>query len=205
MRVALSAEAKRCRDRERLRLWRASNPEKVKAQRDRRKNPITDRERMRAWRQNNPDKARSIYASYRQKHPDRVKATRAAYMERSGKQKAKERAQNPNVRKSKRETSRRLYRANPTRELDRIRFKKYGLSPEAFAAMRISQSNQCAICGETFSKTPCVDHDHKTGIVRGLLCFGCNFAIGHCGDSSEKLRACADYLDRAVFGLERIA
>ncbi len=63
--------------------------------------------------------------------------------------------------------------------------RKYGLSPDAYDAMLVEQGGRCACCGEPFSgptkdgkRSVCVDHCHKTGRVRGLLCSGCNVAIG---------------------------
>ena len=41
----------------------------------------------------------------------------------------------------------------------------------------------------------CVDHNHATGRVRGLLCHLCNSAIGKLNDSSALLRKTANYLD----------
>ena len=42
---------------------------------------------------------------------------------------------------------------------------------------------------------PHVDHNHNTGVVRGLLCFHCNLILGHAKDESARLRAAADYID----------
>ena len=39
-----------------------------------------------------------------------------------------------------------------------------------------------------------VDHCHKTGAVRGVLCFNCNAALGHVNDSQERLQKLKDYL-----------
>ena len=55
--------------------------------------------------------------------------------------------------------------------------RRYGMSLDDYDAMVTAQSNQCACCGQ-FMKTPCVDHDHTTGLVRALLCVGCNIRVG---------------------------
>ncbi len=60
--------------------------------------------------------------------------------------------------------------------------RKYGLSLEQLTAMLATQKNKCLICGALFRKTdkwdsPCVDHEHTTGKVRGVLCRGCNISL----------------------------
>ena len=40
-----------------------------------------------------------------------------------------------------------------------------------------------------------IDHDHETGVIRGVLCQGCNLALGHIRDSPERLRKLAGYLE----------
>jgi len=40
-----------------------------------------------------------------------------------------------------------------------------------------AQGSKCAICEQPMKKV-CVDHDHKTQKVRGLLCQTCNIAVG---------------------------
>ena len=52
----------------------------------------------------------------------------------------------------------------------------YGLSVQQFNEMVKNQKGKCAICYQR--KKLCVDHDHKTGKVRGLLCHGCNTYLG---------------------------
>lgn len=56
----------------------------------------------------------------------------------------------------------------------------------------------CGICGKepTGSRRLAIDHDHNTGLVRGLLCHRCNGAIGLLGDSAEAMEAAIKYLAR---------
>ena len=63
--------------------------------------------------------------------------------------------------------------------------RKYGLSLLAFESMSKQQSNSCAIC--KLNVPLCVDHDHKTGNVRGLLCFHCNVGLGYFKDEISSL------------------
>ena len=51
----------------------------------------------------------------------------------------------------------------------------YELSEENYNQFILEQKNSCALCETSFLETkPCVDHNHQTGKVRGLLCNGCN-------------------------------
>jgi hypothetical protein len=64
--------------------------------------------------------------------------------------------------------------------------------------MLLDLFRSCAICCEPFERTPHVDHCHKTGSFRGLLCTRCNTAIGLLRDSPDLARAAARYLDEAL-------
>lgn len=52
--------------------------------------------------------------------------------------------------------------------------RRYGLTKEQVDWMNVEQGGQCAICFRDISEKPCIDHDHKTGKVRRLLCYFCN-------------------------------
>jgi hypothetical protein len=71
--------------------------------------------------------------------------------------------------------------------------RRYGITGADFDAMVEVQGGTCAVCDQ---KPEHVDHDHKTGKVRGLLCYTCNrFILGRYA-TPAKLRAAADYLER---------
>jgi len=77
--------------------------------------------------------------------------------------------------------------------------RKYGISDEDFQEILESQQGKCAICGTTIfngkDTKPNIDHDHKTGKIRGLLCFSCNIALGCFGEDKEVLRSALEYLE----------
>lgn len=79
-----------------------------------------------------------------------------------------------------------------------FRNRLYGLSIGAYEELRRRQGDRCAVCGRSSADGVRlgVDHDHATRHVRGLLCDGCNVAIGGCQDSPNLLRAAAAYLER---------
>ena len=73
----------------------------------------------------------------------------------------------------------------------------YGVTSDDYALMLKKQGGGCAGCGlrrERSGRHLAVDHDHETGAVRGLLCAGCNTAIGLVKEDPETLRALAEYL-----------
>lgn len=71
---------------------------------------------------------------------------------------------------------------------------RYGLATSQVDALLIAQKGLCAICGKP-PKRVCVDHNHKTRKVRGVLCSGCNLKLGVIENSEFRRRALA-YLRR---------
>ena len=69
----------------------------------------------------------------------------------------------------------------------------YGISTEDLDKMKELQNYKCAIC--RLKKPLCVDHNHKSGKIRGLLCKACNFGIGYFHDSKKKLQLAIVYLE----------
>jgi hypothetical protein len=74
--------------------------------------------------------------------------------------------------------------------------REYGLSVREYEAMVERQGGACAICRTKPAARLCVDHCHKTGRVRDLLCDRCNLALGKCHDDPQLARKFADYLER---------
>jgi len=75
--------------------------------------------------------------------------------------------------------------------------KTYGLEKGDYDKLLEGQEGRCAICGGTRRQRLSVDHDHSTGVVRGLLCRLCNGRLLTAArDNPEILRAAADYLEK---------
>lgn len=75
--------------------------------------------------------------------------------------------------------------------------RRYGIGQADVDAMLVAQGGLCAACRQD---TPDhVDHDHRTGRVRGMLCFLCNQALGNVRDDVNRLQGLIDYLHRARF------
>jgi hypothetical protein len=77
--------------------------------------------------------------------------------------------------------------------------RNYGITLQEHTQMFEEQNGVCAICkgeGDGKWKKLCVDHDHKTGNVRQLLCRNCNMVLGQVGDNVELLAEMIKYLNK---------
>lgn len=79
--------------------------------------------------------------------------------------------------------------------------KKYGMSVDDYWKMHKEQEGKCKICKtnkvsvKKANYNLFVDHDHKSGKVRGLLCHHCNCGLGHFKDDVELLKNSIEYLN----------
>jgi hypothetical protein len=92
----------------------------------------------------------------------------------------------PNTHKQRTKVNQRAYTA-----------KKFGLTLGELDVMYARQDSKCAICGITeqeHGKYLAIDHCHRTGKVRGLLCMPCNTGLGNFGDRSDLLMIAIMYL-----------
>lgn len=148
--------------------------------RDPKANPWDDREFMRvyqkAWALKHKKRLTAYYAEYYKDHSDIIKGRVAAW-----------RRNNPE----------RVHR----NRVDAHMQNRYHLTRDQYHAMFVAQSGLCAVCGlAARGKGPAgtlsVDHDHKTGEVRALLCHQCNRGIGGLRDDPVLLMKAAWYLDK---------
>lgn len=127
----------------------------------------------RLWRSRNPAKFKEIQVRWRKGNPDKVRA-----QDRSWRRRNPEKMKQINL---------------------RARLKKaFGMTEADYELLLEAQGGKCAIC-ERPPRGPRrlhVDHCHRTGVIRGLLCASCNPALGIMKDSPELLRKAAEYLER---------
>jgi len=84
-----------------------------------------------------------------------------------------------------------------TQQRDRnLRFF-HGINSEDFDLVLGAQNGSCAICGATDpnGRGWHIDHDHRTGELRGILCSNCNVALGHFKDNTDAMRNAVAYLE----------
>ena len=104
-------------------------------------------------------------------------------------------------RKKNRDKVKSYQRSGDERRDNRYRYE-YGITLEDYNQMFADQNGCCDICGIHQSDTEhrfCVDHNHKTGEVRGLLCRTCNAGLGHFADSTENLAKAIIYLQERSY------
>lgn len=91
-------------------------------------------------------------------------------------------------------------RSNPDfqkNEMDARLKRTYGITLEEYNALHSKQDGRCKICNQpetARNRSLAVDHDHKTGKVRGLLCGKCNMALGKFQDDERILASAIAYL-----------
>jgi hypothetical protein len=81
--------------------------------------------------------------------------------------------------------------------------ERFGMSWREYELRLALQNNACAICRKKPKRRLlCIDHCHKTGKVRGLLCTLCNAALGAFADDPKRMQAATDYLTAFYESLE---
>src|SRR3990167_2506699 len=144
--------------------------------------------------EHNADKRRRYHANHAE-NLARGRAYRKANQERIKKQDKERYLANRGVVLARQK----IYQANNKlriKEYDRQRNlrSKYGLTIDQYNAMILAQRGCCAICLKKVHKI-CVDHNHKTNKVRGLLCGNCNTALGLLYESKTIASNLLNYLE----------
>jgi hypothetical protein len=141
---------------------------------------MTPAERLRKRYAEDPEyreKMRKRAGDYRKANRDKVNAYRRRRYSNDSEYRARKKAK------------------NEKHQRNRI-YKRHGISVEEYEAMLARQQGACGICERPFRRTPCIDHCHATGTVRGLLCSKCNVGLGNYDDDPTFLRKAVGYLER---------
>lgn len=144
---------------------------------------------------------RAYQREYRSINADKVKqADRARWPERKN---------DEAYRANQREKASAWYHKNKdyvrARNRELMLLRTYGITAADYESLRQKQGGVCAICRKHPDEgvNLAVDHCHESGLVRGLLCDGCNFAIGRLGDNAAGVRRAFGYLAAFEDSLEK--
>jgi len=182
--------------------YREKNKEKIKAYK---------KTWNKAYHEKNKEKLRAKNKAYREKNREELnvkkKAWSKAYYE---KNKEKINARNKAYREKNREELNVKKKAYREKNRDKIRAKdlerNFGIGLHEYNLMFTEQKGKCACCGihqNELTVNLAVDHDHDTGLIRGLLCHICNTGIGKLGDNIEGLMKALNYLEKHELTKER--
>lgn len=130
------------------------------------------------YKLNNKEKISQHSKEYYEKNKDVIKLKRKENKENENKRSKSWREKNPE-------------------KVQENNLKKFGISLEEYKQLCSKQDNKCAICKidrSLLNRNLCVDHDHVTLKVRGLLCDTCNRSIGLLKDDIEVLKSAIIYL-----------
>src|SRR5579883_279302 len=94
------------------------------------------------------------------------------------------------------EACRQYYWANREKRKDAMKCHVHGINQETLDALRAVSKGKCKICDASIVglRKENLDHDHKTGFIRGLLCGSCNKGLGFFKDSPELMERAIRYL-----------
>ncbi len=148
------------------------------------KNKEEGRAYQKAWHEKNKEKYKAQRKIYNEANKEKILAWRKAYHD---------------ANKEKLASHRKSYRAVNKNKLREAELKRnYGICHEEQKNMYVTQGGVCAICGYKFTGTKDmhIDHCHKTGKVRQLLCPNCNLGLGKFKDDISIVLKAAEYLNK---------
>lgn len=140
-------------------------------------------EKSRLWHLKNKERKRFLSAKWYEENRERKKK----YHQRWKKM-------NPGL---MRLYAKKSYDKHKERSANRSRLRSYGITAIQISALLKKQRGKCAICLSVFIREYCVDHCHKTGLIRGFLCRRCNSGIGFLNDDDALLARAIRYLRSA--------
>lgn len=144
---------------------------------------------MREWRKLHLEQSREIDRKFKRTHRDLLRKKAIANYQKNGdsiREYQKIHSKLPHVRERNMKRLRSLWLK-----------QKYGITQSEYLEIFRKQNGQCAICGVShleLNRPLCVDHDHVSKKVRGLLCVKCNMGIGDLNDDILLLEKATEYL-----------
>ncbi len=151
---------------------------------------------MAAYRLEHRERNINYQKEYRAVNAEKLKEQQKANYEKNREQRIADQSERDSARKPEIKVYHRDWWER--RGKDKFLQKTYGITLERYKEMLVLQGGVCAICHDICKHKKClsVDHDHKTNLVRGLLCHGCNLGLGKFKDNPINLREAALYLEK---------
>lgn len=145
---------------------------------------LCNRERVEKWAKENYEKRFQYYKKWSLNNKERNKVYRNLWVKRNQEK----------VTESKRKWA----KLNPKVIRNKNLIYNFGITLADYENLLKQQLGVCAICSHTSSdgRQLCVDHNHTTGVIRGLLCSACNTAIGLMKDDINRLQVAIKYLKK---------
>lgn len=139
--------------------------------------------RINKWAKENRDKTRKYKQKWSEENREQNLEIQREYRE--------------NNREKQREYARKYKEKNPNAKRNSTYKRKYGITLAEYDVMFEDQNGTCSICKlPEINRRLAVDHDHKTGKVRSLLCTRCNMVIGLMEENTESLNNAIKYIER---------
>ncbi len=149
---------------------------------------------QKVYRETYPDRVSSAKKAYYETHKDKIREHKKAYYETHADQiRERERVYNEANKDSIAARNQEYVKLHRVENRDRRLKNKYNISLEMYELQFVAQDGKCLICNSP-SDLLFVDHDHKKGNVRGLLCKHCSFILGHARDDISILQKAILYL-----------
>ena len=139
------------------------------------------------------DCVKLAFKEWKNQNPESYKTScRKSYLKNKDKRSEYKIEWQKRYRKEHAEEAREYAKLYKRKKQQKHRLDKYGITQEMYDFLKQRQNNSCGMCGIMFGGkiTPQIDHCHKTGKVRGLLCWNCNIRLGYL--ESELFRQQAD-------------
>jgi hypothetical protein len=139
----------------------------------------------RKWREENHEHIRKYMREWRTKNQEKIKEYAAKHRPKSRERNLKRYYENHEINKVRAKAERKI--------------RLYGVTPGKYQEMLDAQNGECAICRkpQRDDRPLCIDHCHRSGKVRGLLCDRCNTRLAAIEDESYHRKALAYLNDHA--------
>ena len=149
----------------------------------------------------NKEKLKQYKKEWREKNKENIKQRKQEYNVSNKEKVAQQLKEYHNKHKDEHLQKFKEYRENNPRIVKKGRLKKYGLTLEEYDILLKKTDCHCPICHVEFAEggrggnAPCVDHCHKTGKVRGIICVRCNGGMGSLQDNPIILMKAIEWLN----------